>query len=173
MRAMAILKISYSIFLVATKVLISLWRDSEEEGMKIKRKFEKDVALHETFLEAVPTSVLLTVYWMSGAVIMYVQCSSSSILFPRVKQRLHLQEQFGEHHLRELLPPLLLHLRQLRPLRLPGPGQVSEERSGQTYRSWRTSGWSFLRSSSFCFLRFCILFGGQRSLYRDCKWPSI
>ena len=56
-------------FLEAFKVIISLWRDPTEEtteGMKKKRKFEKDVALHETFLEAVPTSMLLTVLMMSG-----------------------------------------------------------------------------------------------------------
>ena len=55
------------------------------EGMEKKRKFEKDVALHETFLEAVPTSVLLTVYWMSGKTA-YLLMRDSGIFYLRVKQ---------------------------------------------------------------------------------------
>ena len=73
---------------MATKVIISLWRDPTEEmteGMEKKRKFEKDVALHETFLEAVPTSVLLTVYWMSGKTA-YLLMRDSGIFYLRVKQ---------------------------------------------------------------------------------------
>ena len=34
--------------------------------MRMKRKFERDIELHETFLESVPTSMVLTIYWMTG-----------------------------------------------------------------------------------------------------------
>ena len=50
--------------LEAVRLILMLLEDPET-GMKMKRKYEEDIGLHETFLEAVPTALILTLIWVS------------------------------------------------------------------------------------------------------------
>ena len=45
-------------------MILALLRDPEK-GLEKKRRYDQDIGLYETFLEAVPTTIILTLIWVS------------------------------------------------------------------------------------------------------------
>ena len=49
----------------AAKLIYTIYKDPAK-GKKMKKEYDQNIALHETFLEAVPTTLVLTVIWLTA-----------------------------------------------------------------------------------------------------------
>ena len=47
------------------RLVLALLREPQT-GQERRRRYEEDIGLHETFLEAVPTTLVLTVIWVTS-----------------------------------------------------------------------------------------------------------
>ena len=49
----------------ASRIVYTLYKDPAK-GRQIKKIFDQNIGLHEVFLEAVPTTLIITVIWVEA-----------------------------------------------------------------------------------------------------------